>query len=179
MEINVEVWFNPSFYKKLDQRALQRSHEQLIEKLCHDIEKECRIQAPVRTGNLRDSHYTIIDGLESYVGNSAEYVNIVRFGARNTVPNDYVTRAIFNEMKELRYNNIDYNYRSMAVLRPADITRLLLSILATLVSARRQAIFNPGSGINSPAWGTPGKSPAPTNRLNGPSGSSQYCIFRK
>lgn len=117
VSIQFNVDFLPNFYNKLNEKAFIHAEEQLIEKLTRELEIQCVREAPVRTGKLRDSHYTIIDGLDSYVGNNVDYTPYVVLGTSRQAPNNYPQRAINTVITEtylklvfedyLRYNGID------------------------------------------------------------------------
>ena len=96
LEIAMEVEFLPSFYNKLNKSALITAQERLVEKLTQVLEEECVKECPVRTGNLRDSHYVVLNGLESYVGNNTDYAPYVIYGTSKQSPNNYPQRAIRN-----------------------------------------------------------------------------------
>lgn len=117
VEIYTEVEFLPNFYNKLNKKAFQQSTEDLVEKLTRELEYYCKLESPVDTGNLRDSHYTRLDGFNSTVGNSAEYVGYVVNGTSKQAPNNFPQRAVNTVLTTtyvrllfedfMRYNGID------------------------------------------------------------------------
>ena len=118
VDIDVNVDFLNGFYNKLNVDAFQNSTEQLVEKLTTELEEECIVECPVDTGYLRDSHYTVLNGFESSVGNSADYVQYVINGTSKQAPNNFPSRALNKVITEtyirllfedyMRYNGIDF-----------------------------------------------------------------------
>lgn len=115
--MDIEVEFLPNFYNKLNKRAFLKSTEDLVEKLTEEFEERCRYECPVQTGNLRDNHYTVLNGFESTVGNNTEYVQYVINGTSKQAPNNFPSRAVNTIFTEtyvrllfedfMRYNGID------------------------------------------------------------------------
>lgn len=119
-ELKFEAEFLPSFYNKLNRKAFEQAETQLIEKLTRELEFECVREAPVRTGALKESHYTVIDGLDSYVGVGVDYALYVIYGTSRQAPNNYPQRAVNTVISEtyirllfedyLRYNGIEVEF---------------------------------------------------------------------
>ena len=92
--INIRVEFNNSFFKKTNSRILQESFQDVIEYTTETICNGCKDEAPVRTGKLRDGHYTNVRGLTGEVKNDVEYAPYVIFGTSRQSANNYPQRVI-------------------------------------------------------------------------------------
>ncbi len=69
-----------------------------IQEITQELETECRKECPVRTGNLRDGHFTSTTILEGNVHNHVEYAPYVIYGTSRQAPNNYPQRAKNNVM---------------------------------------------------------------------------------
>lgn len=57
--------------------------ELVVKKSASDIEADAKINAPVDTGNLKNSIGSDIDGLSAEIGPTAEYAGYVEYGTSN------------------------------------------------------------------------------------------------
>ena len=117
--ISLKVDFNESFNKKVDQTIWTKIISESLDLLTLEAEKQCKIECPVRTGNLKRGHTTNMPfGLEKYVMNNVEYAPYVVYGTKNQNPNDYPGRVkikLFHSnaleqalhIKEKKYGLID------------------------------------------------------------------------
>lgn len=97
MSFSVNVTINESFYRKTNVDIYKQASKNTINQIVIDAEEECMKECPVRTGNLRASHYIVYDGDSSAkILNSAEYASDVIYGNRTRSPNDYPQRALNN-----------------------------------------------------------------------------------
>lgn len=92
--VEVKVTFNQSFYDKLNESTFRYAAEETVKEVTNELKEECETQCPVRTGNLRDGHYTIVNGLEGSVANNVEYAPYVVFGTSRQSANNYPQRAM-------------------------------------------------------------------------------------
>lgn len=81
---------------KLKAEAYQQAEEDFIQRITEDTVEECKLEAPVITGRLRDGHYSEVDGLIGYVKNDVEYALYVIYGTDKQPPNNYPQRALYN-----------------------------------------------------------------------------------
>ena len=92
MEIKVEI--NKSFYDKTSPETYIQAMEESIRHITETTLDACKDESPVRTGNLRDGHYSKHTGLESYIMNSVDYAPYVIYGTSRQAPNPYTQRAV-------------------------------------------------------------------------------------
>lgn len=98
MEVNIDL---SGARKALDQETYKRVASNVIRDVTLQAEGECRSQAPVLTGNLRNSHSTDIDELSGRVLNSADYWIYVVFGTYKQSANEYPRRALETVGKQI------------------------------------------------------------------------------
>lgn len=96
MSFSCNVTYNQSFYNKTNSDAIKGAVKNTINTIVIQAEEECRRECPVRTGNLRDSHYVVHEGDTAKILNTAEYANDVIYGSQSRSPNDYPQRALNN-----------------------------------------------------------------------------------
>lgn len=90
---DVKINFNSSFYKKTDASLYQDALKESIEYMTNAFVDECKKEAPVRTGRLRDGHYSRVQGLTGIIGNNVDYAPYVIFGTSRQAPNNYPSRV--------------------------------------------------------------------------------------
>ncbi len=112
---NVEITYSESFYKKLNPSVYVQAEEECVKNSTMEAEEGCISEAPVRTGKLRDGHYTEIEGMNGRVMNDVEYAPYVVYGTSRQPANNYPQR-VANEMsggygdkfvEALRNNGVD------------------------------------------------------------------------
>ena len=96
MGFSVNITMNQGFYTKTNPDIFRKAENDTIKSITIEAEEECRRECPVRTGNLRDSHYTVFEEDTGKVLNTAEYANTVIYGNDTRSPNDYPQRALNN-----------------------------------------------------------------------------------
>ena len=97
MSFSVNVTINDDFYRKTNVDVYKQASRNAINRIVLDAEEECMRECPVRTGNLRASHYIVFEGDSSAkILNSAEYASDVIYGNGTRPPNDYPQRALNN-----------------------------------------------------------------------------------
>lgn len=96
MSFNVNVTINESFYSKTNSENYRKAVSETLKSIGTSAEEQCRLECPVRTGNLRDSHYTVSEEDVCRVLNTAEYAKDVIYGNSTRSPNDYPQRALNN-----------------------------------------------------------------------------------
>ena len=94
--INLEVIINESFHTKLNGDTFHKAQSETIELITTQAEEQCRLECPVVTGNLRDSHYVSVEDIVGKVLNTADYAGTVIYGDGKRSPNDYPQRALNN-----------------------------------------------------------------------------------
>lgn len=94
MGFNINVTINESFYSKTNSGNYRKAVSETLKSIGTSAEEQCRIECPVRTGNLRDSHYTVFEEEVCRVLNTAEYAGDVIYGNNSRPPNDYPQRAL-------------------------------------------------------------------------------------
>jgi len=94
MDVNVII--NDGFYKKLNESNFRNAIVDTVRTTTTEADEDCRRECPVRTGNLRDSHYTVYEGDTGKVMNTAEYANTVIYGNETRSPNNYPQRVLNN-----------------------------------------------------------------------------------
>ena len=108
---------NKSYYNKTDPNKYHKAIIDTVAEVANRTLDEFRVECPVRTGNLRDSHILSVDGLSASISNSAEYWRFVVYGTIKMAANNYpqrawntmVTQNIINTVFEekLKENGID------------------------------------------------------------------------
>ena len=96
MGFTANLIINQSFYNKLNGDNIKKAEVETIKLIASEAEENCRMECPVRTGNLRDSHYTVFEEDTAKVMNTAEYASAVIYGTESRSPNDYPQRALNN-----------------------------------------------------------------------------------
>lgn len=89
----LEIKFNDSYTNKTDPDSYLKAMSDTVQEVCEETMKECQVECPVRTGNLRDSHFVEGEHLEATLRNSAEYWIYVVYGTRWMSANNYPQRA--------------------------------------------------------------------------------------
>lgn len=107
------IYFD-SYYNKLDSNKYLKAEEDCIKNITLEAEEGCINEAPVRTGNLRDGHYSEINGLEGKVMNDVEYMPYVVYGTSRQAPNNYPQRVL-NAMAETYYEKFIESLRDNGV----------------------------------------------------------------
>lgn len=92
--ITLEVKFTDSYNRKTNPSLYEDSLRDVIEFFTNELVDACKDEAPVRTGNLRDGHYPIVNDLTGSVGNDVEYAPYVIFGTSRQAPNNYPQRVV-------------------------------------------------------------------------------------
>ena len=101
-EINIE--FKDSFYNKTNPENYINAFQDMVEFTTDTLVNECKSEAPVRTGNLRDGHYSRIENLSGHVYNDVEYAKYVIYGTSRQAPNNYPQRVL-NRMNPSTYTS--------------------------------------------------------------------------
>lgn len=104
MGFSVDVQINQGFYNKTNADTYKKAINQTIKLVTYEAEDGCINECPVKTGFLRDSHYTEFNDTVGMVRNSAEYAHDVIYGTPHSRSNDYPQRVL-NSMKT-DYNSI-------------------------------------------------------------------------
>lgn len=78
--LSVKVDMSKALQVKLNKNTYDTMIREVIKRMTLFCEGECKKEAPYKTGNLRRSHSTKIDGKRGYVKNSAKYWRYVVFG---------------------------------------------------------------------------------------------------
>ena len=91
--IEIKIDYNDSFYKKTNPNTYIQAISETIEFVTSQFVEGCKDEAPVRTGQLRDGHYSKVNGLEGYVCNNVEYAKYVIYGTSRQAPNNYPARV--------------------------------------------------------------------------------------
>ena len=98
MGFSVDVTINQSFYNKTNQDNYKKAINQTVKLVTYEAEDGCINECPVRTGFLRDSHYSQFNDTAGRVMNSAEYAHDVIYGTAVSRSNNYPERVL-NSMK--------------------------------------------------------------------------------
>ena len=93
MNLDIQVNFTDSFNKKLNSMAYVESCSEAIEEVTNDLLEEVKSECPVRTGNLRDGHFSSTTILRGNIHNHVEYAPYVIYGTSRQAPNNYPQRA--------------------------------------------------------------------------------------
>ena len=102
--INVE--FSDSYFKKLGltkDASYEKELDKAVKHTLHDAENICRREAPIRTGNLRQSIHKKKTGKCQGVlmVHGAPYWIYVQSGTSRMSPNPFVTRTAYKLKKKL------------------------------------------------------------------------------
>lgn len=115
--ITIDVKFSDSFHKKLDSNTLKTALDRAIDHTIHDAENTCRREAPIDTGNLRESIHK--NKPEPCVGElicrGADYWSYLQYGTSKMNANPFVTRTANQVMPKLKEYSLD-ELNSMGVL---------------------------------------------------------------
>ena len=71
-----------------------------IQEVTNDLLNEVKKECPVRTGNLRDGHFTSTTIMQGNVHNNVEYTPYVVYGTSRQAPNNYPQRALNTVMSK-------------------------------------------------------------------------------
>lgn len=93
MNLNIQVEFTDSFNRKLNSMSLVEACSDTIQEATEDLLDEVKNECPVRTGNLRDGHFTSTTILRGNIHNNVEYAPYVIYGTSRQAPNNYPQRA--------------------------------------------------------------------------------------
>jgi len=99
MSFSLNITMNDSFYKKTSTDTYKKAMNETLKLITYEAEDGCINECPVRTGFLRDSHYTEFNDTEGKVMNSADYAHDVIYGTANSRSNDYPQRVL-NSMNQ-------------------------------------------------------------------------------
>ena len=94
MSFSLNILINQSFYNKTNPDIFSNAKSNTLNSIAIDAEEACMNECPVRTGNLRASHYIVYDEDSAKIMNSAEYASDVIYGTDSRPPNDYPQRAL-------------------------------------------------------------------------------------
>ncbi len=98
MGFSVDVQINQNFYNKTNTDNYRKAINQTVKLVTYEAEDGCINECPVRTGFLRDSHYTEFNDTVGRVMNSADYAHDVIYGTPRSRSNNYPQRVL-NSMK--------------------------------------------------------------------------------
>lgn len=90
----VEVNYLDSFYLKTSPDVYLEAMKDAIQFMGDDIVDALKSEAPVRTGRLREGHYSINNGLSLIISNDVEYAKYVIYGTSRQPANDYPSRVM-------------------------------------------------------------------------------------
>ena len=94
MGINIDIKYNPSFYKKTNHNIYKEALKEAISKSIQYAEAEARKTAPIQTGNLRAHHSTRIDDEKAELVNNCGYASYVAFGTSRQRAQNYPLRIM-------------------------------------------------------------------------------------
>jgi len=77
---------------------MQVAGSQALAKAAHDIEASAKINAPVDTGNLRNSISADINGMSAEIGPTADYGIYLEYGTSKMAPQPFLGPA-FDEVE--------------------------------------------------------------------------------
>jgi len=87
--IDIDVKFNPSFYKKLDKNIIKKCEAVTIKNTTLEAESRCKKICPYETGALMRGHSSEISDEEGLVKNGQEYWVFVVFGTSKMDARNY------------------------------------------------------------------------------------------
>lgn len=93
MSFEIEINLTPEFYKKVSSEAFKKCLKGAVKETALEIEKICKKECPVDTGNLMRSHSTKLTDDGADIVNSSGYATYVAFGTSKQSPNNYPARA--------------------------------------------------------------------------------------
>ena len=93
MNLDIKVDIAESFNRKIDTTNLLEACSETVQTVTRELEQACRDECPVRTGNLRDGHFTSTTALQGNVHNHVHYAKYVIYGTSRQAPNNYPQRA--------------------------------------------------------------------------------------
>ena len=93
LNLDIKVEFTDSFYKKLNSMNMVEACSDTINEITDELVEECKAECPVRTGNLRDGHFSSKTILQGNVHNHVHYAPYVIYGTSRQSPNNYPQRA--------------------------------------------------------------------------------------
>ena len=91
---DIKIEYTDSFYLKTDPTIYKEGLRDVIKYVAEDIVKSLKTEAPVRTGRLRDGHYSRLENLNAYIGNNVPYAKYVIYGTSRMAPNNYPSRVL-------------------------------------------------------------------------------------
>lgn len=105
---DLEIEFTESFYRKTNPSNYSEALTETMQYMGNLIVEGLKDEAPVRTGRLRDGHYSIVEGNDILIGNDVEYAKYVIYGTSRQAPNNYPSRVlskmgVFSEMSKSRF----------------------------------------------------------------------------
>lgn len=88
-----EVDFTDSFYKKTNPQNYIDALQDTLGYMGDLFVQGLKDEAPVRTGRLRDGHYSMIMSNQVLIGNNVPYAKYVIYGTSRQAPNNYPARV--------------------------------------------------------------------------------------
>ena len=93
LNLDIKVDFTESFNRKLNSMSYVEACSDTIQQVTQELLTEVKNECPVRTGNLRDGHFTSTTILQGNIHNTVEYAPYVIYGTSRQSPNNYPQRA--------------------------------------------------------------------------------------
>ena len=90
-EIEIQTNFD-----KLKTASISQVEEDFIKEITEYVVEELKSESPVRTGRLRDGHYSEINGLVGNIYNEVEDAKYVIYGTSKQSANNYPQRVLNN-----------------------------------------------------------------------------------
>ena len=94
LNLDIKVDFNESYYRKLNSMSMVEACSDTIQEITQELLTEVKSECPVRTGNLRDGHFTSTTIMQGNIHNNVEYAPYVIYGTSRQSPNNYPQRAL-------------------------------------------------------------------------------------
>lgn len=94
MNVELEITFTDSFYRKTNPETYKEALRDSLTYLGETAVNAMKSEAPVRTGRLRDGHYLTVQDLSVSIGNNVEYAPYVIYGTRYQSANNYPMRVM-------------------------------------------------------------------------------------
>ena len=117
LDLDIKIDFTESYRKKMNSMSYVEACSDAIHEVTEELLQEVKNEAPVRTGKLRDGHFSSTTILQGNIHNHVEYAPYVIYGTSRQSPNNYPQRALNKVMANDKIVSVlNSNLRSRGLL---------------------------------------------------------------